>query len=45
VIGLDFRSESVKLYDLAEESFDLVSSTAQNKGIEMVNLVEEDLLI
>ncbi len=42
---LDFRFESVKLYDLVEESFDLVSSTAQNKKIDMENLVEEDLLI
>jgi len=42
---LDFRYESVKLYDLVEESFELVSSTAQNKRIDMDNLIEEDLLV
>lgn len=42
---LDFKYESVKLFDLVEESFELVSTSSQQKNLSMENLVEEDLYI
>lgn len=42
---LDFKYESVKLFDLVEESFELLSSSSQQKALSMENLVEEDLYI
>jgi PAS domain S-box-containing protein len=42
---LDFKFESVKLYDLVEESFELLSSSFQQKNLSMENLIEEDLYI
>jgi PAS domain S-box-containing protein len=42
---LDFKFESVKLYDLVEESFELLDSASQQKQLNMENLIEEDLHI
>jgi len=42
---LDFKFESVKLYDLIDESFDLVSSSSEKKQISLENFVDSTLLI